>query len=87
MMEPANLWELDDRTEFRRFDFPRLGGILAERKMRARSVVVVEVTAQNPSHVVVAEDDYVVETFAPDGSDDAFDIRILRRGTWCNENP
>jgi len=29
VVEPADLWELDDLAEFRRFDFPRLGGILA----------------------------------------------------------
>ena len=68
MVEPAGLWELDDLTEFRRFDFPRLGGILAERKMRTRNVVVMEVIAQNPSHVPFAEDDYVVEAFTPNRS-------------------
>ena len=86
MVEPAGLWELDDLTEFRRFDFPRLRGILAERKMRTRNVVVVEVAAQNPSHVPFAEDDYVVEAFTPNRSDEAFDIRILPRRTGCNEN-
>ncbi len=54
--------------------------------MRARSVVVAEVTEQNPSHVPFAEDDYVVEAFTPNRSDDALDIRILPRRTRCDEN-
>jgi hypothetical protein len=36
--------------------------------------------------MLLVEDHHVVQTFTPNGSDDAFDIRILPRGTWCNEN-
>ena len=28
----------------------------------------------------------MVQAFRPNRSDDAFDIRILPRGTWCNEH-
>ncbi len=86
MVEPAGLWELDDLTEFRRFDFPRLGGILAERKVRARSVVVTKVAAQDSSQMTLVEDHHVVQAFAPNGADDALDIRVLPRGTGCDEN-
>ena len=48
MMEPTNFWELDDLTEFRRFNFPRFRGILEERKMRSRNVVVTEVIRTLP---------------------------------------
>ena len=36
--------------------------------------------------MVLVEDHDVVQAFPPNGSDDALDIRILPRGTWCNEN-
>ena len=36
--------------------------------------------------MVLVEDYHVIQAFTPDGSDDAFDIRILPRGTWCNED-
>ena len=36
--------------------------------------------------MLLVEDHHVVQTFTPNGSDDAFDIRILPRGTRCNEN-
>ena len=36
--------------------------------------------------MLLVEDHHVVQTFTPNGSDDAFDIRILPWGTWRNEN-
>ena len=36
--------------------------------------------------MVLVEDHHVVQAFTPNGPDDTFDIRILPRGTWCNEN-
>jgi hypothetical protein len=36
--------------------------------------------------MVLVEDHHVVQTFTPNGPDDAFDIRSLPRGAWCNEN-
>ncbi len=36
--------------------------------------------------MLLVEDHHVVEAFTPDGTDDAFDIRILPWGAWRNEN-
>ncbi len=36
--------------------------------------------------MVLVEDHHVVQAFPPNGSDDAFDIWTLPRGTGCNEN-
>jgi hypothetical protein len=48
-MEPADLGELNDPAELRRLHLSGLRRILAERKVRARSVIVTKVAAQNSS--------------------------------------
>jgi hypothetical protein len=50
-MESADFRELDDPAEFRRLDLSGLRRILAERQMRARSVVVAEIASQNSSQM------------------------------------
>ena len=86
MVQSANLRELNDPAELRRLHFSGLRRILTERKVRARSVVVAEIAPENSTQVVLVEDYHVVKAFTPNGSDDAFDIRILPWGAWCNEN-
>ncbi len=86
MVEAANLRELNDSAKLRRLHFSEVRRILAKRKMRARSVVVANVAAQNSSQMDLVEDHGVVKAFPPDGTDDAFDIRILPWRTWCTEN-
>jgi hypothetical protein len=36
--------------------------------------------------MTLVEDHHVVQAFAPNGADDALDIRVLPRGTGCDEN-
>jgi len=79
VVESANLRELNDPAELRTLRLSGLRRILVERKMRARSVVVAEVAAQNSPQMAFVENDHMVEAFAPDGTDDAFDIRIQIR--------
>ena len=86
MVESSDLRELNDPAEFRRLHVSGLRRILAERKMRAGNVVIAKVVAQDFQQVAFIEDDYVIEAFSTDGTDDPFDIWILPRGTWCNEN-
>jgi hypothetical protein len=52
-MESADFRELDDPAEFRRLDLSGLRRILAERQMRARSVVVAEIASQNSSQMAL----------------------------------
>src|SRR5882762_5538827 len=54
--------------------------------MRARAVVVAQVAVQATTEVSLIQDDHVVEEFAADGADHAFDEGILPRGAWCSEN-
>jgi hypothetical protein len=56
---------------------PRLGAILVQREMRAASVVIVKICRQHTAQVPLIEDDDVIETFAADRADDAFDIGVL----------
>ena len=44
--------------------------------MRSGTVVIAKVAAQNRQQVAFVEDDYVIETFSTDGTDDPFDIRV-----------
>ena len=73
MVQSANHRELNDPAELRRLDLSGVRRILAERKVRARSVVVAKVAAQESPQMVLVEDHHVVDAFSSDGADDAFD--------------
>ena len=45
--------------------------------MRAASMVVFKVRRQDTAQVTLVEDDDVIETFATDRANDAFDIGVL----------
>src|SRR4030095_11059906 len=45
--------------------------------MRAGPMIIGQIRGQQMSEMPVAEDDRVVETFAPEGSDQSLSIRIL----------
>ena len=84
MVQAADLWEGNNGTCGGWLYRPRLRAILAEREMCAAPVVVVEVRRQHTAQVTLVEDDDVIEAFAADRADDAFDIGVLpwrsRRG-------
>jgi hypothetical protein len=87
MMKTADLGQLHDVAHARRLNWPpRLGGVLLERQVRPRSMVVREVRFQNPIQVLFAEDDNVIETFSTDRSDQAFGIGVLPGGPWRSQN-
>ena len=69
MVEAADFAKLDDPAEFWLLNGPAVGRILVERQVSACPVVVLEVASQGPAEVLFAEDDDVVQTLAPDGSD------------------
>src|SRR2546422_7579331 len=48
--------------------------------MRPGLVVVAEVFAEDLSEMILAEDDQVVQAFAPDRSDDSFSVGVLPGG-------
>ena len=79
MVQTVDLWEGDNCASRGWLYGPRLGAILAEREMRAASVVVFKVCRQHTAQVPLIEDDDVIETFATDRANDAFDIGVLPR--------
>ncbi len=86
MVQTTDLREFHDVAATGRFHGPGIRRVLPESKVRPGSVVVAKVTEQNPPQMVFVENDHMVEAFTPDRTNDAFDIRILPWGTWCNEN-
>ena len=56
-----------------------LGGIFLERQMSPAGMIVVDVLSQDSPEVSLVEDDHVVETLAPNASNQPFDVRILPR--------
>jgi hypothetical protein len=77
MMQTANLWEGNNGACRGWLYRTRLGAIIVQREMRAASVVILKVCRQHSAQVTLIEDDDVIETFAADRADDAFDVGIL----------
>jgi hypothetical protein len=86
MVQTTDLGAFHDVAATGRFHGPGIRRVLPESKVRPGSVVVADIASEDPSQMVLVEDHHVVQAFPPDGTNDAFDIRILPRGTWCNEN-
>jgi hypothetical protein len=57
--------------------------ILAEREVRARSLVVRDVGPKHSTKMPLTEDDDVVQTLPADRADDAFDLGILPGRARC----
>ena len=79
MVKAADLWEGDNVAGRGWLRGPGFGTILAQREMRAASVVVLKICRQHTAQVTLIEDDNVIEAFATDRADDAFDIGVLPR--------
>lgn len=79
MVQAADLWERDNVAGRGRLHAPGLGAILSEREMCSALVVVFKVCQQYAAQVTLIEDDDVIETFATDRANDAFDIGVLPR--------
>ncbi len=73
MMQPSHLRDGDDLAKFGWLDLPLFGGIPGKRKMSPRLMVVLEVGGEDTDQVGFVEDNDMVQTFAADGADQAFD--------------
>ena len=62
MVQAADLWEGDNVAGRGRLYRTRLGAILAEREMRAASMVILKVCRQHTAQVMLIGDDDVIET-------------------------
>lgn len=78
MVEPADVRCGDDFTGAV-FNLARHWRVGLKTQMTARLVVVGRVSKQDPHEVTFAEGDDVIGAFSPDGTDNAFDVRILPR--------
>ena len=79
MMQSANFRERDDGSFCRRLDASCRRRVLLQGQMCARPMIVGEIRGQETSQMPLTEDDHVVQTLAPNGSDQSLRIRILPR--------
>src|SRR2546428_7298802 len=77
MMQTTDLRYSNDGPKRRRLNAPRDGSIPLQREMWTRDVVVVDVALQDAPEVLFAEDDQVVQAFAPDRADDSLGIGVM----------
>ena len=77
MVEATDFANRDDPAEFRLLNWPAVGRIHVERQVSARPVVVREVASQGTAQVSFAEDEDVIQTFAPDGADKPLREEVL----------
>ena len=79
MVQAANLWECNDATGFRSLHRPRLRGVLVQSEMRSALVIIVHDATEVVAETVFSGDDQVIEAFAADRADHAFDVGALPR--------
>jgi hypothetical protein len=53
VVESADFWNLDNHASRRRLDRPGVGGVLVEREMGARVMVIGEVARQDSAQVAL----------------------------------
>jgi hypothetical protein len=86
MVQATDFANRDDPAEFWRLNCPAVGRILVEREVSTRPVVVREVGGQQAAQVPFAEDEYVIQTLAPDGADEPLREGILPRTAGGGEH-
>src|SRR5262245_50694723 len=59
-------------------------GILVQRAMNARSIIIAGILAHDPTQVRLPEYDHVVETFPSNRADQSLDVRVLPRRSGCD---
>jgi hypothetical protein len=68
------------------FDGPEIGCVLVEREVSSRLMVIGEIAGQDAAEVSLAEDEHMIQTLAPDRSDEPLRERILPRALRRREN-
>jgi hypothetical protein len=82
LMQPIHFWNFPDRANLRPLYQPRQRTIHVQRPVRAPVMVILEVPGQEPPQMSLMQDDYVVQAFAANTPNEAFDIGILARTSW-----
>jgi hypothetical protein len=86
MMQATDFGTLHDPARPGELDGPDVRRVLVEREMSASLVIVPEVVGQDAAQVPFAEDENVVQTFAPDRTDEALGERILPWAVRCDDD-
>ena len=86
MMQATQVGNLHNPARRGELDGPDVRRVLVEREMSASLVIVPEVVGQDAARVPFAEDENVVQTFAPDRTDQALGERILPWAVRCDDD-
>ena len=79
MMKSADPWQFDNIAELGWLNLSGLGSILAQRQMRSRAAVIIEVARENAANMLLIHGDDMVEALSPDWAHEALDARVLPR--------
>jgi hypothetical protein len=80
MVQAADFGKLHDLAFHGAFDGPEVGGVLVEREMCARLMVVGEVAGQDAVEVSLAKNENVIQALAPDRADEPLRERVSATG-------
>jgi hypothetical protein len=78
-MQAADLRDGDHLSDPAWHDGACFGAILVERKMRARSMVILEAGRQDAAQMVFVEDHHVVQVLSANRAYDPLDLGVLPR--------
>src|SRR5207247_8395053 len=87
MMQATDFWNWDDHARARWLAWPSLGCVLVEREMSAGPVIVGEVVGQDAAQVPFAQNEDMIETFAPDRADEPVPRQNLIRLAQEHRDP
>jgi hypothetical protein len=77
MMQPTDFRQANHLSE--RLNIAPDGRIFTKREMRSAQIVICDIGPENSSQVSLTKDDYVLETFSSNGTNEALDVGILPR--------
>ena len=86
VVQAADFGELQDLSHRGRLDGPEVGGVLVEREMSTRPMVVAEVASQDVMEMSLTEHEHVVQAFTPDRADESLGERVLPRALRCRQD-
>src|SRR6266540_2420600 len=86
VMQATDFGNLHDPARLGELDGPAVRRILVEREMRASPMIVAEVAGQDAAQVPLTEDEHMIQTLAPDRSDESLRERVLPRAVRRREH-
>lgn len=86
VVEPTDLFEFDDSAFVRKLDRSPIWRILTQGKVRSHFVVIIDIPSQNSLQVSGPKNDDMIQALSPNGTNDAFGVRVLPRRTTSGKN-